>query len=433
MPLRIPIPVLVTSTLVVYYPARPTTHGIPPDLVRSDSGWLDEHVPDPLRSAIVMHREQRLLDVRRLPPASLPQLPSISLLRYMGLGELEERILAASTEAALLSAVDLNTDPRTGLWSVTAAAFEVAQALGGVIFDPEALRIVKLPPVDGLFTPRGGIAASRHIVVPISVGESGLGWLTTRGLGKFGLPDIEVRDLPANHLSPFVRVANATAQHLIEEVSRVISAQVERSAESTDLTIEATLAINHDLMGRAVGLEFDSAGAREIVDVGLVFDERDQRSGRMPMIRIVPPGDVTTEMGVWTADVLDRLVGSWDEPHLARTSSDAMQQAHRRAMREIADVKTRFLSGLAPGHILFHKRGFATPDGGAEYMWIAVSEWSEKSVTGTLASHPRLVANVRTGERVVFPESEIFDWMIELSNGRHEGGYTSEVVSKEGE
>src|SRR5262249_26886322 len=154
----------------------------------------------------------RVDPVDKLP---FPQ-PPVSLLRYTGLGELEERVFGAARHAVVIGCGDWNAPPRVGLWSALAMALGSAAHLDGVIFDPDALRIVSRQAALEWFTDRGAIAASQHILVPFSVGhEDGLGWMTTRGLEKFGLPDLELRDVPPN-LDRLSVLMNSVAQLLVE-------------------------------------------------------------------------------------------------------------------------------------------------------------------------------------------------------------------------
>src|SRR5207302_6815192 len=138
----IPISGMVQPVLAVYF--APGSHGLP-DLeaaARDLDEWASAHVPSPLREAVAAFRKAGLLTVSVRPADQLPPLP-IELLQFMGLGELEDRIARSSTHVVLVLAKDLNMPPRAGLWAVLAAALSIRDRVDGVIFDPEALRIVK--------------------------------------------------------------------------------------------------------------------------------------------------------------------------------------------------------------------------------------------------------------------------------------------------
>jgi len=200
---------------VVYF--SPAAHAIPSgdDLENAARRWPMGHLEDPLKAAVAAFFDRRFVSIRVQPVTSLPELP-IEVLQLMGLGELEERVVRAATHAVLVLTQDLNIPPRSGLWSALSGALGIAEMLDGVIFDPDALRIIAREEAARWFSPMGFVSVSRHIIVPFSVGDSGLGWMTTRGLQKFGLPELELRDVPP-HLERIGHLMNGVAQLLIEE------------------------------------------------------------------------------------------------------------------------------------------------------------------------------------------------------------------------
>ncbi|MBO0702163.1 MAG: hypothetical protein J2P38_04470, partial [Candidatus Dormibacteraeota bacterium] len=75
--------------------------------------WRDQHLRDPLRAAVATLQDRGVTSLRVERVADLPR-PPVELLRYMGLGELEERILGAATHAVVVGCPDLNVAPRIG-------------------------------------------------------------------------------------------------------------------------------------------------------------------------------------------------------------------------------------------------------------------------------------------------------------------------------
>ena len=69
-------------------------------------------------------------------------------------------------------------------------------------------------------------------MVPYSSGKDGLSWVTTAGLGKFGLPNLECRDVPPHVTESIAEVMNAIAHQLVARV-------LERpAADERDLVLE---------------------------------------------------------------------------------------------------------------------------------------------------------------------------------------------------
>ena len=421
--LTIPFRGEASDVYAVYF--SPAAHAVPEDdQVRNAARhWQERHLEDPLKQAVAAFVKRALVTMRVQPVASLPELP-LSLLRYVGLGELEDRVVRSATHAVVVLTQDLNIPPRAGMWSALSAALGIAEMLDGVIFDPDALRIVDRSAAAGWFSPMGVVAAARHIIVPFSVGESGLGWMTTRGLQKFGLPDLQLTEVPPN-LDRLSVLLNSVAQYLIDAGFK---AALERHGEIDSLELDAEVVIEPNVVARALARPNASDGLRG-VRVGLRFDA----DAQPPTITIVRPSGVTLSQAEWLYSIVEALSEQKTEiPIMAKTDSDEMTAAHQRAMSEMPGVKQRFGGGLRPGEVLFMKYGFPTPDGDREFMWFAVTGWSGPMLAGQLANEPRQIPSLRLGQEVSIPEVDVFDWMVQRPDGGHDGGYTSDVAMRYG-
>jgi len=357
-----------------------------------------------------------LVSIELRPAADLPPLP-IDLLRHMGLGELEERIVRAATEVVLVTGEDLNVRPRIGMWAVLAAALGVSEFLQGVVFDPDALRIIDPDKAGRWFSATGEIGVTHHIIVPFSIGDRGLGWMTTRGLQKFGLPDLELRDVPPN-LNQLSVLMNAVAQFLVEETFRSVAESKNKVAQ---LSIAAEIGVDRALVARAGARKPNGdPAAGGAATVALRYDSTERVPGP-PMIRIERPPGFTGDTGIWLNQVAGQLLGSEDRVRMTDTSAEAMTRAHERAVAELPQVKQRFMAGLKPGEVLFIKHGFPTSTGSKEYIWAAVNRWEESALTVQVANDPADVPGLRTGMTVMLGEADVFDWMLQLPGDRSEG------------
>jgi uncharacterized protein YegJ (DUF2314 family) len=422
LPLLSIVPVLYT----VFFIAE---RGMPSleDLLGADPMWTRAHVPEPLRPAIADFRKRGLVLGEVVPKKELPELP-LQLLESIGTPELEERMLGAATHAVLLRALDVNAAPRTGLWSVLAAACDVADRLHGVVFDPEGLRVITLDKASKFFQRNGAIAIRDHVIVPFSVDERGVGWMTTRGMTKFGLPELEVKDIPPDLLQLSYLVIT-TGQFLVEHAFNAVRA----TPPASSLEVPPAIRLDDELFAHADGGEWEqgASGVRRSTLVSLRFPAVPADSGT-PFAQIVQPPGVSSDMGVWLYATLVELLGPRQEPvfHVA-TDGEAMLAAHARAVAELPGVKGRFLAGLRPGQILYVKHGFPTPHGSKEYMWLVAERWKGSQVVGTLVNEPEDVPELQLGQEVEIEEAAIFDWMIQLSAERREGGYTLEITQGE--
>jgi uncharacterized protein YegJ (DUF2314 family) len=423
--ITVPLRATVGATHAVYFPPSRTRPPSGASLAASITSWRDRHLSDPLKSAVAAFHDRGLVTVG-VGSVDRSMAPPVALLRASGLGELEERVLGAATQAVLISCADVNTPPGVGLWATLAAALAVGRRVRGVIVDPDALRVVSSGAAVGWFTEHGAVAAQQHIVIRFSVRpDDGLGWMTTLGLRKFGLPDVELRDVPPN-LHVLRRLMNGVAQFLIEAALRHPTA---RAGRPSVLRIDEEIEVDPALLDRAEGRAADPARAqRSSIRLGIRFD-LSERAPSPAMIRVLPPAG-QDDSGVWLTEVGRELHGATDEIVEMCTFHAPMQRAHRRAKAELPEVRRRFQAGLQPGQVLYVKRGFATPAGSLEYLWVVVSKWSRSLVVGQVTNQPRDVPSVRQGQTVTIREAEIFDWLMEYPDGFSSGGYTNKVLDR---
>lgn len=403
----------------VYF--SPAAHRTPSekDLEKAGARWRDGHLEDPLKHVVAEFAKRGFASIEVLPASRLPELP-IPLLRHLGMGELEERVVQSAKQVVVLTSQDLNISPRAGLWTNLATALGIAELLDGVVFDPDALRIIDRHAAAEWFSPLGLISAARHIIVPFSVSDSGLGWMTTRGLQKFGLPDLELQDIPPN-LQRLGIVLNAVAQFLVEAGFEATKA----TGDVSSLLVDREVTIDSSVIQRGLGKTADDVAADAEIIVGLEFDST---AGDFPFITITRPGNVLSDQGEWLYAVMKRLVPVDDVPRMVHSGSDEMAAAHERAVAELPQIRSRFQAGLQPGEVLMIKHGFPTPDDDREYMWVTVTRWRDNKIVGQLSNVPNDVPSLSIGQEVTISESEVFDWVLLLGHGETEGGYTNQVA-----
>lgn len=64
-----------------------------------------------------------------------------------------------------------------------------------------------------------------------------------------------------------------------------------------------------------------------------------------------------------------------------------------------------------------------------EYFWISQFTQTNGRIVGRLANTPRIVRNVREGERISFKETDIVDWLYR-ENGKMVGNFTACALIK---
>jgi uncharacterized protein YegJ (DUF2314 family) len=428
-PVSLPLPEAVHVGFGVYFRGERGSVPGADDLKPVIRAWLADHTTDPLHTVARDYLDRGWLEVQVGSRDLLPS-PPMDLLRYLGAGEAEEQRYEGSTHLAVVSAPDAAVHVRAGLWTALGAARAVAEQFSGVILDPE---LPRLEPVESYGEPLpadAGVRITEQIIIPFSVDERGLGWMTTKGMGKLGLPDLEIRDVPPNLASALTPVMNGMARHLARAVVRQAMAEGQPSKQwvigpELRLGLE-DLADDGDEPSPADPPE----GVRGWTTIRLEY--REGRRGQSSFLRLVPPRGFRRDQGVWLNTVLIDLFGTEDTMVQVEADSEAMEAAHLRAVAELPAAKQRFQAGLRPGEVLHIKHGFPTGGEGHEYMWIAINRWSGDSLRGQLANDPQVRLDLRSGQTVELRESDIFDWMISGPGDQRTGGYTIAVTESEG-
>jgi uncharacterized protein YegJ (DUF2314 family) len=445
---RIPLVPTPTFSLMVYC-RYPSEYGLPSERDAEEMvwNWIQENSSDPLKAAVISYFEQGHLSMELHERGNVPPPPD-TLIRAFNPGEAEERRYRDATHVVVIEATDLLLPPRVGLWAVTASARALAGGMsGGVILDPQYPRLLPLATHGEPLPPDGRIRVVDHILVPYSTEpETGLLWVTTKGMDRFGLPELEVVDVPPGLAASLVPVVNAIGQRLVEGAMAHALEHGEANGYErlTTLPMRAEVTLTLDDVRRAYArseaeierMEAEDAEAEDdSPGVGLVRLQP-LGGGRQspPLIRLVAPlsegrDPDDEEPGAWIHALVDDLFG--EDPELALVDSEdpAMEEAHQRAVSELPLVRSRFQAGFRSGEVLHVKHGFETPADSHEYMWIAVTGWGDGLIRGRLTNDPQHRRDLRAGQNVEIDEDGVYDWLIVHADGRTEGAYTNRVLT----
>jgi uncharacterized protein YegJ (DUF2314 family) len=426
-PVSVPLPPSVGPEFVVYF--RPLGHTLPTaaNLRSRVRRWVEHGTTEPTRTALRAYIDREMLDFRVGTRSSQPA-PSVDLLRTMGAGSEELRRLQRATHRIVVLSADRPGPPHYGLWSAIASSRALAGDLGGVILDPELPRLEPLGSHSQPLPPELRVQLGDHIVVPYSMDERGLGWMTTNGMRKFGLPDLQIEDFPPNLHDKLAILMNGMARRVFAEL-RAQTADRPVRPEVLQIGPEIRLSLQ-DFTAEGEPPPKVLHGARGWTRVRLRYDPG--RNSTTPFLTLLPPRGFRGDQGVWLNALLTDLFGAEDTLRTVDKNSSAMEAAHQRAVEELPVVKQRFQRGLQPEQTLFVKYAFPTSGDGHEYMWIAVNTWKGGRLRGQLANDPQWRRDLRAGQTVELDEKDVFDWMIQLPDGHSEGGYTTTVVEREG-
>jgi len=432
LPVRIPLPSAVEAPLGVYFRSASTVNsrpGLPSrQYLRVLAGeWLLRHAGGALGKDALAAVENRLVAFDVFEKAALP--PASSALTCCArriLGSEGERLYGSATHCVRILTANSLLSPWLHLWAGLGAARGIAAGLEGIIYDLRAARFL-LPDTYCLgLPPDARLGIVQHLSVLYSIGERGLGWVTTKGLDKFGLPNLEFRDIPPNLAPDAGRAMNGVAQRiagvlaaLLERASRPPRAlYLEREIMVGPADVAAALAPADIPAGEkprgpaAVRLEYSGCG----------------RGGLEPFVSLGPPRAFEGSRGAWLYGLVEGLLGlPEDRCVMISSGHEALREAHRRATARLGEVRRRFQAGLPAGEVLLVKLGFKS-EGTVEYMWVAVNTWRGNRLQGQLANQPEWIRELNAGDPIEIGQSQVFDWEIHRSDGTREGGYSTAVL-----
>lgn len=264
------------------------------------------------------------------------------------------------------------------------------------------------------------------VLVLQSPGELGL-WMTTKGLGRFGLPELQVRNVPPQLGASWTSVLTGLASRLLD---MWLDALRERRG-SAFAEMAAVFEVS----------EADVASARQESPTGdgtavvrLTLDPS-SAEGADSFLTVQPPDDYPASAGEYLTEVCTALFGDRSQDVRYLASSDSMQLAVQSALKSLPQARERFLKEELPaGARLMVKHKIATAEG-MEYPWAYVNSWKDPgTVLGHSASDTMRDRRVRAGRPAVIDADSIVDWAIWTDErGFIEGGLTNTVALAEGQ
>jgi hypothetical protein len=286
---RIPVAPALTAFAYAAYVKLPSTDV---DLPLLGAAWALRFTDEPLRSALERYFDRGAVQTR-IAARDDVRAPPIELLRAMRLGREEERRFEDATHVVLVRAPFVFHDPPLHVLGSLAVANGIAATFDGVVFDPEMPRVLPLGVQTRPFASDGRVTIVDHVMCSMSASPSGDGtiWMTTSGLRRFGLPNLEMRFVPSN-LVEVLPIVNAVAHRLLGEGFAQAAAS---GSGLPEIFVPADLAITHDDLVGAYGRGHGSSGG---TTVRISYSHR-RREGMEPFVEIGPPTSFMGERSDW--------------------------------------------------------------------------------------------------------------------------------------
>lgn len=416
--LVLPIPRLLSATYAV-----PTALEGDAAMARTQAA-LAGRVVDPVGPVAY-----KLLESAAARLVSLPTTPPLSadFQRYLGVpAELVNRVNAADKSLAV-SVTWTPGWPPMHEWAARACAAALAADLGEPLVDvfvPQALAARKARASVPGHPPRPKL--SEWVLVFQSAGDHGL-WMTTKGMGRFGLPELQVHNVPPQYGKPCCWLVFGIANRLF----RLWMSALREHDNSSFAPIPTVFEVGESDVAEAYRAEATGGGR---VPVQLIFDPAPD-DGADSFLTIQPPDDYPVSAGEYFAYACAEMFGAAEQDIRYVPETDAMEEAIRKAREALPSARTRFLEGSIPVHarLMIKYRLEATDS--SEYLWAYVNSWKDPAtVLGSSESDALHDPTVRAGRPVVVSADRIVDWGIWVDGrGIVEGGFTNVVALSHGE
>ncbi len=414
--LILPVPELISA---VYLVPLPLSAQAAKD--RATAG-LSARVASPVAVAARMMLDGGALTVHAVSSSSLPPVPG-PLQEYLGVARELVRTVAEASDFVAVRASGPPGWPPMHEWAGRACAAVLATQCGVPLVDTV---IPKILAADAALRTLPGTEDARFrladwMSVFHSAGIGGLG-MTTKGLGRFGLPELQARNVPPQLGQAWTRVLTGLASSLL---GSWLNALRDR-AEPAFAQLSAVLEVGEGDIARAYDAPVTEGAA---VPVRLTFDPSPQDSTDS-FLSVQPPDEYPASAGEFLAGVCTALFGQHELPIRYLAPSDEMQRAMQDARAALPAVRARFLAGdLPPRAQLMIKHEISAP-GRAEYPWAYVTSWTDPArVLGSAAGDATLDLGIRTGRPIVVATETIIDWAIWIDGkGIIEGGRTNVIA-----
>ena len=383
---------------------------------------LDARAGSPVAVAARMMLDAGAVTIASVPSSSL-SLSGVRLQEYQGAHPELVRVVTAAGEFVMIRALSRPGWPPMHEWAGRACAAVLAAEAGVPLVDtaiPQVLTadaaLRTLPAAED-----GRFRLADWVLVFQSAGSGGLR-MTTRGLGRFGLPELQVRNVPPQLGRAWTHVLNGVASRLLGTWLHALRDQ----AGSAFARLPERLEIREGDIARA----YDAPGAGgPAVAVRLTVDPGPEDKADSFM-SIQPPDDYPASAGEFMAGVHAVLFGQSGREIRHLAPSEEMDRAMRAAREGLPAVRARFLAGDLPPRAQLMIKHEISARGRAEYPWAYVTSWADPGrVLGNSAGDAALDPAIRTGRPIVVEAGTIIDWAIWIDGkGIVEGGQTNVIA-----
>ncbi len=348
--------------------------------------------------------------------------PDRQSLQYFGRGLDQEQVSALQDSEQVL-VLQFN-HPKQHVWTAARSATRLVSALardtGGLIWDEETREV---------FTPDAWDARrlknwtgiipniTQHTVIHAYKNEE-LVRAITLGMGKFGLPDVVVDGFSWSNNKSMGNIINLLCQSLAETGALAKTGQYD-----LDIRQIKNASVRDPQLA---SLKENASSVALLTLVKGVAEEGDPNNRLVQIMFDRYPGkDVHAKQNA----LLGSLFGWEDKATLIRHNEELLA-ASKRVKEKLPMLQKTFSTGLKPGEFILVKAPFATPTGSNEWMWVEIISWKGGKISGLLQNEPIAIPALHGGQTVEVSDADVFDYIVQYADGRHEGNETGKIIEK---
>ena len=299
----------------------------------------------------------------------------------------------ALSDLVIISATGTSESDHRVARAAFATALLIARTTKGFVVDMSSNRIESAAVFAGRVVnrPDGQLGAPQLDFQTSPTVQHGYVRMTTTGLERFGLPDLEASEVTPACAAQMPNIFVAVARQL--------------AREGANTTIHLTTA----------SLELGATKPAEEGEVAfsLVGSTPSVGDRMTALVRIEPHGGANADAYL---DMVEALVGQLADDHLSEKELAEIQLEAQRRLPAALMVQR-----ATPGAVLHVLMAFepakGDEDGEAEWLWVEVNSWNEREVIGTVVDEPMEDDGVQRGSRIRRMRGDVVDYQLTLPNG----------------
>lgn len=245
-------------------------------------------------------------------------------------------------------------------------------------------------------------------------------WMTTRGLARAGLPEVQTMGVPPILDNAWTRVMSA----LSWKVVKLACSGMQNETTGIRSQIPSRVEITETDLAEVYGKKLEK---NEPAKIELFLSIGKGKDGEEYLTVSLPKGE-KRPFGEYLVSQAKQIVGS-SHQRVVADDSDAIRKAMDDARASLPAIRKRFIAGnLSVGSRLIVK--FRITDGtNNEYLWASVASWkSPDELQCYCGNDSQLDPKVRAGQPITLKADNLFDWAVMVNDDIVEGGLTSKVL-----